>query len=118
MNKLPNIHQHFFASSAFDWCASTPTRDLREVIAIMEKYNHSYNLYLVPVSHDTDYEINWFQPQVEGTQWLGYFEVNKKGNEVHCLKCDHVWNEDESPDACPDCGNTDKEQTVYLTEEK
>jgi len=115
MTKLPNIHQHFFAASAFDWCASTPTRDLREVISIMEKYNHSYNLYLVPVSHDTDYEINWFQPQVEGTQWLGFFEVNKKGNEVHCLKCDRVWDELESPDACPDCGNTDKEQTVYLT---
>jgi hypothetical protein len=77
MKKLPNIHQHFFAASAFDWCASTPTRDLREVISIMEKYGYSYNLYLVPVSHDTHYEINFYQPQVEGTQWLGYFEVNK-----------------------------------------
>ena len=77
INKLPNIHQHFFAASAYDWCASTPTRDLREVISIMEKYNQSYNLYLVPVPHDTPYEINFYQPQVEGTQWLGYFEVNQ-----------------------------------------
>ena len=33
--------------------------------------------------------------------------------EVHCLLCDHVWNEAASPDACPHCGNTDKQQTVY-----
>ena len=37
--------------------------------------------------------------------------------QVHCLKCDHVWDEEESPDTCPNCGNTDKQQTVYLTEE-
>ena len=78
MNKLPNMHQHFFAASTFDWCASTPTRDLREVISIMEKYGHGYNLFLVPVSHDTDYQIVFYQPQVEGTQWLGYFEVKEK----------------------------------------
>lgn len=33
--------------------------------------------------------------------------------EVHCLLCDHVWDEAASPDACPHCGNTDKQQTVY-----
>jgi len=68
---------HFFAASAFDWAQTTPTRDLREVMHIMEKYGNSYNLYLVPVPHDTNYDINMYQPQVEGTQWLGYFEVNQ-----------------------------------------
>jgi hypothetical protein len=33
---------------------------------------------LVPVAHDTNYEINFYQPQVEGTQWLGYFEIKEK----------------------------------------
>ena len=32
---------------------------------------------------------------------------------VHCLKCDHVWNESQSPDVCAHCGNTDMQQTVY-----
>jgi hypothetical protein len=32
---------------------------------------------------------------------------------VHCLKCDHVWNESQSPGVCPHCGNTDMQQTVY-----
>jgi hypothetical protein len=31
----------------------------------------------VPVPHDTDYEIKMFQPQVEGTQWLGFYEKKK-----------------------------------------
>ena len=69
---------HFFAASSFDWAQTTPTRDLREVMHIMQKYGNSYNLYLVPVPHDTPYDINMFQPQVEGTQWLGFFEVNKQ----------------------------------------
>ena len=37
----------------------------------------------------------------------------EKYAEVHCLLCDHVWDEAASPDACPHCGNTDKQQTVY-----
>lgn len=106
--------QHFYASSVAQWATTTPERDLRQLLKLMDKDGYSYNLYLVPVAHDTPYEINFFQPQVEGTQWLGFFEVNKK-NEVHCLKCDHVWNEEDSPDACPHCGNTDKQQTVYST---
>jgi hypothetical protein len=32
---------------------------------------------------------------------------------VHCLICDHVWNESQSPSVCAHCGNTDMQQTVY-----
>lgn len=32
---------------------------------------------------------------------------------VHCLKCDHVWNESQSPGVCAHCGNMDMQQTVY-----
>ena len=39
----------------------------------MDKEKFTYNLYLVPVPHNTEYEIRWFQPQVEGTQHLGTF---------------------------------------------
>ena len=39
-------------------------------------------------------------------------------DEVHCLKCDHVFPE-ESPIsiACPNCGNADTNQTAYLQKE-
>ncbi len=72
-------NQHFFAASVQDWCLSTPERDLREVMKIMDGFGHGYNLYLVPLPYDADYDINFFQPQVEGAKWLGFFDVKKKG---------------------------------------
>jgi predicted nucleic acid-binding Zn-ribbon protein len=35
---------------------------------------------------------------------------------VHCLVCEHVYEESKPVlrDRCPQCGNTDMEQTVYL----
>jgi hypothetical protein len=40
----------------------------------MEKEGYPYNLFLVPVPHDAPYEIKTYQPQVDGTQWLGFYE--------------------------------------------
>jgi len=38
---------------------------------------------------------------------------------VHCLKCDEVYREEEpSIEKCPNCGNTDKNKTVYLQGER
>ena len=68
---------HFFASSVWTWITTDETRDLRQLIKHMEKEGKPYNLFLVPVPHDADYEIKMFQPQVEGTQWLGYYEKKK-----------------------------------------
>ena len=69
--------QHFFAASVLDWAKTTDERDLRQLMKLMDGFGNGYNLFLVPVSQDTPYEINFFQPQVEGTQWLGFFEVKK-----------------------------------------
>lgn len=65
--------QHFFAASATTWATTNDERNLQQLLKLMDREKLAYNLYLVPVSHDTDYDINWFQPQVEGTQWLGTF---------------------------------------------
>ena len=70
--------QHFFAASVHEWIQTTPHRDLPALIKMMERSGHGYNLFLVPLPHDAEYEINFFQPQVEGTQWLGYFEGKRK----------------------------------------
>jgi hypothetical protein len=71
-------NQHFFAASVYDWALTTPERDLPALIKLMNKFGHGYNLFLVPVSSDTPYDINLFQPQVEGTQWLGFFDPKEK----------------------------------------
>jgi hypothetical protein len=74
-----NTKSHFYASSVSTWITTTPERTLKEVLAHMEKEGNPFNLFHVPVPYDADYEINWFQPQVEGTLYIGFFEPTKKG---------------------------------------
>jgi hypothetical protein len=71
-------HNHFYASSAAQWATTNETRDLRALLKLMDKDGYNYNLFLVPGKHTDSYEIKMYQPQVEGTQWLGNFEVKAK----------------------------------------
>ena len=77
MNKHSPESTHFYASSVADWVVTNDTRDLRELLKMMDKFGYPYNLFLVPLPHTANYEIKMYQPQVEGTQWLGYFETKK-----------------------------------------
>jgi len=72
------METHFYASSVADWATTNDTRDLRALLKIMDKFGYSYNLFFVPVAHTANYEIKAYQPQVEGAQWLGHFEVKGK----------------------------------------
>ena len=71
-------HSHFYASSVSQWATTNATRDLRQLLALMDKDGHAYNLFLVPVPHTDNYEIKMYQPVVKGTQWLGFYEVKSK----------------------------------------
>lgn len=73
MNQPENCH--FFAASFCTWMTTTDKRDLRQLIKAMEKEKFSYNLYFVPTHHDVKYDIKTYQPQVDGTQWLGFYET-------------------------------------------
>ena len=75
---MKETNQHFYASSCAMWATTNDERDLPALLDMMENDGYSYNLFLVPVPHTTDYEINMFQPQVPGTEWLGTFTVPKK----------------------------------------
>jgi hypothetical protein len=67
---------HFFASSLTTWRALP---DLREVIKFMDKEQLTYNVWYLPVPHDTDYDITYYTPQVEGRIYLGtYYPMTKK----------------------------------------
>ena len=74
----PQPNHHFYASSVAQWATTTDKRDLRQLLKLMDKDGYSYNLFLVPIPHDSQYEIKFYQPQVEGTQWLGFFEGESK----------------------------------------
>jgi len=77
MNENMPDNAHFYASSVADWVTTNDKRDLRELLKMMDKFGYPYNLFLVPVPHTDNYEIKMYQPQVEGTKWLGYFETKK-----------------------------------------
>lgn len=70
--------QHFYASSVAQWATTNERRDLRELIKLMDKDGHPYNLFLVPLAHTDNYEIKMYQPVVKGTQWLGFYVVKSK----------------------------------------
>lgn len=70
-------NSHFFASSACTWITTTDKRDLRQLMKHMDKEGYAYNLFLVPVPHTHQYEIDMYQPQVEGTRWVGFFDKKK-----------------------------------------
>lgn len=70
--------QHFYASSVAMWATTNDKRDLRQLLKLMDKDGYAYNLFLVPLDHTASYEIKMYQPQVEGTQWLGFFEPKER----------------------------------------
>ena len=69
---------HFFAASHRTWVTTNDTRDLPALIDLLNAEGHTYNLFMVPVHHAVPYNINWYQPQVEGVIHLGAFEPKKK----------------------------------------
>lgn len=64
---------HFYAASAATWATTTPDRSLPQLITMMRKEGMTFNLYMVPGPHDTNYEIRMYQPQVYGAEFLGVF---------------------------------------------
>jgi len=54
---------HYFASSIASWFVHS---DLYKVMQYMEKEKYQYNVFWVPLHEDADYEIEYYQPQVDG----------------------------------------------------
>jgi hypothetical protein len=69
---------HFFASSVADWIVTTDTRTLPDLIEFMDKAGYPYSLWMVPGNWDSNYEIKWYAPQVEGAKFLGHFKAPKE----------------------------------------
>jgi len=59
--------RHFFAASFCTWKVDT---DIERLIRFMKKEGRPFNLYLVPTSVDTDYDIDNHAPEVEGVVFL------------------------------------------------
>ena len=71
--KQPVEQFHFYASSVTEWITTNPDLDLRKLLKQMDKRNETYNLWLVPLTHDAVYKISNYQPMVQGITFLGQY---------------------------------------------
>jgi hypothetical protein len=67
--------KHFFAASFCMWKVDT---DIERLIRFMKKEKFAFNLWLVPVGVDVDYDIEHYKPQVEGAVFLTAIEPKIK----------------------------------------
>ena len=64
---------HFLFTNPFEWMTTT---DLHDGMKQMDKKGYTYWVWYVPGEKESNYEINFYQPQVEGSFVLA--EVEKK----------------------------------------
>lgn len=65
---------HFLVLNVFEWRTGT---ELHKLITEMDKRGYTYWVWLVPCEEKTQYEINFYQPQVEGSILLQEVEYQK-----------------------------------------
>lgn len=79
---------HFYVANSYEWRTGT---DLTELLKWAQKYGRSWGLkskpdywaFYLPLPASANYEINWYQPQVDGAVYLGsYDSKGRKANEV------------------------------------
>jgi hypothetical protein len=74
---------HFYASSVCTWIVTNSNRNLLDLLKHMESEGNVYNLFYVPVPHDSSYQIRNYQPEVEGAIHLGiHYPKPKKARAV------------------------------------
>ena len=62
---------HFFASNFKEWKVNS---NIHEVTKWMNKQKWEYELWYVPLPHDSKYPINLYSPQVKNAVYLGRYK--------------------------------------------
>jgi len=66
---------HFYASSLATWVTGADPEDVLNRLRKEDGYKRGHHLWFVPVPEDTPYEIKFYQPQVEGAVYLGFYRT-------------------------------------------
>ena len=74
MIKHTQPEHHFLVASIFEWQSGT---DLHTIMKRFDKEKQTYWVWYVPAPADTPYNIEFYQPQVEGSICLQEVEFNK-----------------------------------------
>jgi len=69
---------HFYGSSVAEWKTSD---NIQDVINYLKPAKLPFSLWLVPLPDDAPYEINFYQPKVEGIVYLGTYKSSKLWNQ-------------------------------------
>jgi len=79
---------HFYVSNCFEWRTGT---DLAKLMTWAQKYgkasrmtkNPDYWAFYIPLNEKEPYDINYYQPVVEGATYLGTYDSKGRiGNKV------------------------------------
>lgn len=68
---------HLLFTSVTTWVTTGDKYNISEAVKIMEKEKMTYWVWYVPLPPTTDYEIEWFAPQVEGAVCIEAVEYQK-----------------------------------------
>ena len=67
---------HFYGSNLMEWKTSTNLQEVIDHFRTKENAKHNFAVWYVPLADNVEYEINWYEPQVDGRIYLGSY--NKK----------------------------------------
>lgn len=78
---VPEQPFHYFCSSMATWVTDT---DVNKALRTMKREDtrgyhimKGCNVFYVPLPKSANYDINYYQPQVEGVKFLGYYDYKK-----------------------------------------
>ena len=66
---------HFYASSLATWVTGKDPEEVLNRLRKEDDYRLGHHLWFVPVPESTPYEIIYYQPQVEGAVFLGFYHT-------------------------------------------
>lgn len=79
MIKHTQPEHHFLVTSFFEWQTGT---DMHAMMKRFDKEKQTYWVWYIPAPADSAYEINFYQPQVEGSILLQEVEYQKGKRKV------------------------------------
>jgi len=74
----PHQQFHFYGSNWMEWKTSTNLQEVIDHFRTKENAKHNFVVWYVPLPASSTYQIEWYEPQVEGRIYLGSYNKKKR----------------------------------------
>ena len=74
----PHQQFHFYSSNWMEWKTSTNLQEVIDHFRTKENAKHNFVVWYVPLPTSSTYQIEWYEPQVEGRIFLGSYNKKKR----------------------------------------